>query len=1075
MSYFIKEVNYFEEGTNKFYILLEFPNNEIFRISYELINKSYEIIKEKEKYEQNTTIKEVNETIFKYNKNIPSKEDNNQSMDKNIRVNEENTQIEQIEAEKIDFNHKIDITKKKIDVIYKDFNEDLFQFNLEEKRLFLFKKKRNIKFINRNDEEKEYIVYSSQQIAFLTEKENLTKYFEMLNSENKKINYFEFSKIARIVYIKEKEKLNPFKKYESRKDKKSEYTLNFDTYFKTKNFKFIKTKEREKLEKQLLKYIYNSKSNIKGITGISGIGKSISILNFLTTIIEGKCYFNLKEIHNFYKEELIVDEVFKLFSKKEKFDDSLKNVKSSINYWEKIDYFLGCSYENNFETKIIVFDQYKTVYDPNYLNILKLSQKYPSYKFIICSSINDNFLRDDIIYSNFFEVKEAIIPFIYINQNLCNVEDELKNDKELKDLLKEFNYFPKFYNEFLVNYRNSNNNNIEKFLFEMKEKYFLKIEMFYIKRKKKLCRKYKIIQSYINNQTKLSKEELREIIEYLPLKYIKIMKHKDCFIIDFSFKFLNNIFSRYYKQEIIELNENKIINSNKRGEIGNIFDDIVNENFSLGKTFNNLKIGHKIIVDSILNFDKIFDVLVDTIDNGKEYDIQFFENFNKKNEIELGSIFNSKNAIFIEQYYQGENYDGAVLIPNENNKGMYDLFLYQTSIKKDKKYYRNEIYREYLEIKYKLESFFGIVINNGYFSFILYYEEKDIYTINRCKNEYLDYFFYSIDKKLFVDNNGNKITSLIHDNSLIYKKDLIENLENVKKNLEFFENCFHYRKGKSINNNNSQNEKINFLGKKRLLSRINIKENKYLNLINKNKNLEMINEELKIKEKEMGEVNNNKNNIKLYLNEKKEDEEEIATQNTEKIEENENKKSQKRKSNLDKDIKTKEIITRNENDENEQKGDKCEVNKNLQMSKISSNNDELEKENKELFNQIYGKTTNEIDDNKKDDINKEKYNIKEKIKHKNLPKNIKDIFSNYNYYIEYGNKFFLGLNIIPKIPYILICVEKNNFIFICYEDKENKRHIIDITTKKELNDETKIIIFNGIYFGKYDYYFWELF
>ena len=480
MSYTVKEVNYFEEGSNRFYILLDFSNNEIFRISYELINKSYEVFQEKNNLEQNiNTIKEV--------KNIPAKEENKIN-DKILQVKEENVQNEQkdqIEAEKIEFNGKIDIVKKKIDIIYKDFNANLFQFKLEEKTLLLLKKKKKIKFINKDDKEKEYTVYSREQISILAEKENLEKFGEMFDSENNKLNLFEYKKAARIAYIKEKEESNPFEKYELKKsDQKYQYTLNFDTYFKTKNFKFIKTKAREELNYQLMQFIYESKSNIIGITGISGIGKSISILNFLSTIVGGKCYFNLIEIHNYYKEELIVDEVFKLFSTKDQFNDSYKNVKAFTNYWEQINYYLDCSYKNNFETKIIVFDQYKSDYDLNYLNVLKLSQNYPNYKFIICSSINDNFLRNDIIYTNFYEVKESLITFIYINKNLCDLEDELKNDNELKDLLKEFDYFPKLYNEFLVKYGNSNNNNIEKFLFEMKEKYYLKVEIFYIKRKK---------------------------------------------------------------------------------------------------------------------------------------------------------------------------------------------------------------------------------------------------------------------------------------------------------------------------------------------------------------------------------------------------------------------------------------------------------------------------------------------------------------------------------------------------------------------------------------------------------------
>ena len=1043
MSYSIKDVNYLEEGSNKFYILIEFEKDDVFRISYELINSSYKELKER-------------------NKNISS-----------------NTQAvkykSQIEAEKIEYTETIstiNTSKKKIDVIYEDFTEDYFKFYLEEKRLklFILKKKRNIKFINKNDEENEYSIYSKEQIDFWAKKENLAEYSEMFDSENKKIYNLDITKIARIEYKKEKEKINPFDKYNEKKnDIKYEYTLNFDSYFKTKNFKFIKTKKREELNDLLDQFINDTTSNIKGITGISGIGKSISLLDYLSTIHNNKCYFNLKNIHEYYMDKFIVDEAFKLFSEKAKFDESLKNLKKNINYWEKIDYFLSCSYEGIFESKIIVLDQYKTDYDPKYCNILKLAQKYPNYKFIVCSSINDDYLRDDIIYSNFYEIKNSIIPYIYICDNLCNVENESKNDREMKDLLTEFDYLPKFYNDFLVKYGKANKDNINKYLFQMKEDYYLRIKMFYWKRNINLCKHYKIIQSYINNKVRINKRELGDIIDCLPLKYIKIMKDKDYFVIDYSFKFLANIFNCYYKEEISTINEYKILNTNKRGEIGNIFDDVVNEMFSLGKTYNNIKIGHKIIVDTILNFDKIFNVLTDVKDNGKEHDILFYEYFNKNAEIYPEIIFSDENAIFIEQFYQGKNYDGAVLIPCKNNKGVYELFLYQTSINKDKKYYRNEIYNDYLEIKYKFESFFGIKINKGYFSFILYYEEKDMITISRCKNEYINYFFYSIDKKMFVDSKGKEITSLIYDNSLIYKKDLIENLDNIKKNIKFFENCFHYKKGKSLNNNNNgEKEKVCFLAKKRLLSSININENKYQNLINKKRNLEMINAELE----EQAKAIENKNigdNYQLDLKEENDEEEEIITiDDTYKNEEN--KKNKKRKSK-----KTKEDNIKNESEEKEPKYDN-ELNSNIEMTKLINDNDILEKKNKELFNKINKDLINEDENAQKDiNINKDKYNVKEALKYKQLPKTIKDIFNNYNNYIEYGNMYFLGLNITPKFPYILICKESNNFIFICYEDNDNIKHIIDISTKKELNDKRKLSIFEDLFYGKLEFHFWELF
>lgn len=68
--------------------------------------------------------------------------------------------------------------------------------------------------------------------------------------------------------------------------------------------------------------------------------------------------------------------------------------------------------------KIIVFDQYKISYDNNFFQILNISQKIQNVKIILCASINDDNLRDNIIESNWIKniKNEGLFNFYYIEK-----------------------------------------------------------------------------------------------------------------------------------------------------------------------------------------------------------------------------------------------------------------------------------------------------------------------------------------------------------------------------------------------------------------------------------------------------------------------------------------------------------------------------------------------------------------------------------------------------------------------------------------------------------------------------------
>ena len=60
------------------------------------------------------------------------------------------------------------------------------------------------------------------------------------------------------------------------------------------------------------------------LTGISGAGKSITLLHFLKNYNKLlRCYFNIRELFKFGDEELLLKEAFKLFTDNTEFLEAI--------------------------------------------------------------------------------------------------------------------------------------------------------------------------------------------------------------------------------------------------------------------------------------------------------------------------------------------------------------------------------------------------------------------------------------------------------------------------------------------------------------------------------------------------------------------------------------------------------------------------------------------------------------------------------------------------------------------------------------------------------------------------------
>ena len=148
----------------------------------------------------------------------------------------------------------------------------------------------------------------------------------------------------------------------------------------------------------------------------------------------------------------------------------------------------------------------------------------------------------------------------------------------------------------MYNYDKIEEKEKEKILEEIMNSYSKNIKRFYINKRIHLYEKYRIICTYIQTEQLLNIKQFRDIIDFLPLKYIRIIKREDdFFIIDYAFPFLYYVFKKLYKEELKLFYNLNYINTNNNSQIGNFIDDLVNLKFDIAQKFGNNVIEKKII------------------------------------------------------------------------------------------------------------------------------------------------------------------------------------------------------------------------------------------------------------------------------------------------------------------------------------------------------------------------------------------------------------------------------------------------------------------------------------------------
>ena len=266
-------------------------------------------------------------------------------------------------------------------------------------------------------------------------------------------------------------------------------------------------------------------------------------------------YLNLKAIHEFYKNnrlkecyKLITYELRRLYfsdeKKKESFKELLKEKCRNKNPWEIILIVIKFILETS---NIIIFDQFKKNYI--YGNIYSQIEdfvKSSSLKLIICSSINNKDIRDEVIKTierykgnpKKLDDKSQYYYF-YFYTNFFN--KKVEKDNKLNPLFELFDYKPKYKYLLLTAV------NINECITEIKTKINKKILKFFTYEQDfDMCKILLHIKNNINFKLSYDNDSDMNILKKLPLKYFIIRLNSNYFEIDYAFKFI-----KYFEKEII--------------------------------------------------------------------------------------------------------------------------------------------------------------------------------------------------------------------------------------------------------------------------------------------------------------------------------------------------------------------------------------------------------------------------------------------------------------------------------------------------------------------------------------------
>ena len=517
---------------------------------------------------------------------------------------------------------------------------------------------------------------------------------------------------------------------------------------KNDSFSFFLTSKRCQLISTLQDFCQKSADNIFFFTGPSGTGKSITLLSFWK-VLQSSMYINIKTLlhHSHQPHEvysILSVEAIKLFNNYEKYTNCINSLRKSSyysNYWLGIQSIIKEIREDN-QVHIIMLDQYKerTGTNKEEMDIIKEMIKNTKIKVLVCSSINDKEIRENLL-NQWLEIKNKSENYQYFPENAQSVvEDNLQTNKHFIKALELFSNIPKYYQLFLQT--DLKKSSIRKVVKESKERIYKKIKAF-LNDEEKEIELFIFTQSYCG--TNLSQKEFEKVIEIVPLKYYVVTKEMNSFIIKPHFPVIYDIINekidsilKVYSKNFFQIT--KFITN--RSFLGTLFEHIVHWQFSQGNLpFINVYIDEVIKVKDLIAFK----------DNNSALDYSVPSN---------GSIY------LLPEKDNAELYDSAII--HTNSFGIKRvLYLQMTIHKKKQKLLTKETIEQSIEekISHNFTKIFHFPLNknNFCFSYVFLLEDEYMDMVKYCSMEKIPYIFFSIKELKFFDKKKEIIEELIFD------------------------------------------------------------------------------------------------------------------------------------------------------------------------------------------------------------------------------------------------------------------------------------------------------------------------
>ena len=383
------------------------------------------------------------------------------------------------------------------------------------------------------------IVFKNSKLIYANEKINIDNFIEndKLIIYNSTIPYEKYSFNGKIIKDTEN-KFNP--------ENLSKYFYDYFPY-NTKNnniFEYDYTQNRKILNSFLKTLLFSDDLNFFKFCGPTSTGKSTTLLKF-SRKFNNIIYLNLKVIYHLEQDDkniecynLIIYEFGRLEFEDEKENENFQkflnlecqNKSAMIIIYKILNYIKD-------QNCIIIFDQFKMKYiSKTIFDKIEKLIKISKLKLILCSSINDKDIKDEVIKTiNNFGGNITKLNlytqdyFFYFSQNFF--KKEISGNCELDELFQLFDYKPK-YKYLLINCKN-NHEEVEK----IKNKIKNNVSGFF-KNEKDLDLSTILldIKNKINVNYKYS--QFSNIIKKVPLKYYILNFEKEYFQINYLFELM---------------------------------------------------------------------------------------------------------------------------------------------------------------------------------------------------------------------------------------------------------------------------------------------------------------------------------------------------------------------------------------------------------------------------------------------------------------------------------------------------------------------------------------------------------